>query len=498
MPYPYTYLPPPYIPNQMWGMPPYPFGMPQYPAWRAPQTSVFDRLAPPVQDQLSAAQSDHQAQSQQECRSTRPQRPTNPAGGHIPAATERTTKKDVIKIGTVDVVIQEDNKGPMIFCELANTTKKEDTATIKTADPKYSMPRWCPAGLTRSPKRKLQRLRAKESQEKEVEKIFNDIHPQYPPPQRKWRPKAVEEKQTTTKIENKITLVQHPAGMVDSLANEADQSAPGADHPLPEFGPSAPLQEASNDMPTSMEEDDLLGEDLVDYEASPKCSGMDVKVITFSVDCTIVGDNEPVVAQFDFGPKEAAFTKPNESVNHLKSLFVRGHIDGIPIAKMLVDGGATVNLMPYSLYRKLGKQDDEFVKTNITLSGVGPDSSIKARGVTSVELTIGTKTLADAFFVADVEGNYSLILGRDWIHANQCIPSTLHQMLIQWVGDDVEQVHADVSTCIAVADAPVLWTYENATCLTGVDFSDYQFISIDKRGFIPVMLEPMENRLNPK
>jgi hypothetical protein len=46
---------------------------------------------------------------------------------------------------------------------------------------------------------------------------------------------------------------------------------------------------------------------------------------------------------------------------------------------MLVDGGATVNLMPYSLYRKLGKQDDELVKTNMTLSGVGTDSSIKAR-----------------------------------------------------------------------------------------------------------------------
>jgi hypothetical protein len=96
-----------------------------------------------------------------------------------------------------------------------------------------------------------------------------------------------------------------------------------------------------------------------------------------------------------------------------RPLFVRGHIDGIPIAKMLVDGGATVNLMPYSLYKKLGKQDDELVKINMTLSGVGTDSSIKAKGVTSVELTIGTKTLAVAFFVADVKGNYRLILGRD-------------------------------------------------------------------------------------
>ena len=60
--------------------------------------------------------------------------------GHIPTVTERTTKKDIIKIGTADVIIQKDNEGPMIFGELANTTKKEDTAAIKTVNPKYSMP----------------------------------------------------------------------------------------------------------------------------------------------------------------------------------------------------------------------------------------------------------------------------------------------------------------------------------------------------------------------
>jgi hypothetical protein len=43
-----------------------------------------------------------------------------------------------------------------------------------------------------------------------------------------------------------------------------------------------------------------------------------------------------------------------------------------------------------------------------------------------------------AFCITDVEGNYSLISGRDWIHTNQCVPSTLHQMLLQWVGDDIE------------------------------------------------------------
>lgn len=59
---------------------------------------------------------------------------------------------------------------------------------------------------------------------------------------------------------------------------------------------------------------------MVDYEASPQHTGMEVNVITFSVDYTIFGDDEPVVAQSDFGPKDMTFTKPKESVNHLTPL----------------------------------------------------------------------------------------------------------------------------------------------------------------------------------
>lgn len=94
---------------------------------------------------------------------------------------------------------------------------------------------------------------------------------------------------------------------------------------------------------------------MVDCEASLERPGMDINVITFSADYSIVGDDKPVVAQFDFGPKEAVFTKPKESINHLKPLYVCGHIDGTPISRMLIDGGAAVNLMSYSMYRKLGK-----------------------------------------------------------------------------------------------------------------------------------------------
>jgi hypothetical protein len=43
-------------------------------------------------------------------------------------------------------------------------------------------------------------------------------------------------------------------------------------------------------------------------------------------------------------------------------------------------------------------------------------------------------------------------------------------MLLEWVGDDIEQVHADALAYIAVDDLSVLWTYETATCLIGVVF----------------------------
>ena len=78
----------------------------------------------------------------------------------------------------------------------------------------------------------------------------------------------------------------------------------------------------------------------------------------------------------------------------------------------------------------------------------------------NIKLTIGSKTLLTTFFIIDGNGSYRLLLGRDWIHANCCVPSTMHQFLIQWLGDDVELVHADDSMSIATAD-PMYWELED-------------------------------------
>jgi hypothetical protein len=121
---------------------------------------------------------------------------------------------------------------------------------------------------------------------------------------------------------------------------------------------------------------------------------------------------------------------------------------------------------------------------------------MEAKGVISMELTIGSKTLAMAFFVAETQGNFSLILGHDWIHAKKCVFSSLHQILIQWVDDDVEVVHGDNSGHVAVADSHSIGVHDDVKCLSGLDLSNYEFVSCSNNGFIPAVIKPFDNRLN--
>jgi hypothetical protein len=68
---------------------------------------------------------------------------------------------------------------------------------------------------------------------------------------------------------------------------------------------------------------------------------------------------------------------------------------------MLVDGSAAVNLMLDSVFKKLGREDGELMKTNLTLNGMG-GNLMEARGVIFMELIMGSKSLATAFFVIEV------------------------------------------------------------------------------------------------
>jgi hypothetical protein len=88
---------------------------------------------------------------------------------------ERTTGQDIIQIGSMDVPIGEDGKRPIVPNKVVTSTLEmvaanDHETSGSSSNSKYFMPRWCPPGLTRTQRRKLQRLRFQEKREKGLEK----------------------------------------------------------------------------------------------------------------------------------------------------------------------------------------------------------------------------------------------------------------------------------------------------------------------------------------
>jgi hypothetical protein len=120
------------------------------------------------------------------------------------------------------------------------------------------------------------------------------------------------------------------------------------------------------------------------------------------------------------------------------------------------------------------------IETNVTLSDFNRQAS-EAQGVLNVDLTVGSKTILISFFIVSSKSTYTVLLGRDWIHANYCIPSMMHQCLIQWDGDEVEVVHADDSIKISLAVMSI-WDVEDQEPISGISLEGCDRVEATKNG----------------
>ena len=76
--------------------------------------------------------------------------------------------------------------------------------------------------------------------------------------------------------------------------------------------------------------------------------------------------------------QQAIFDKPIKH-RHLKALYVKFFVDGKLMNKMLVDGGASVYLMSYTTFCKLGKGPGDLIETDMMLKDFRGNAS-KTRG----------------------------------------------------------------------------------------------------------------------
>ena len=102
------------------------------------------------------------------------------------------------------------------------------------------------------------------------------------------------------------------------------------------------------------------------------------------------------------------------------------------------------------MLRALGRSIGDLIEKERSLLAVTGEIS-KTLGVFLINIIMSSKTSLSAFFMIDFSANYNALLGRDWIHSNWCVLSSLYQFLLFWKGNEVEVVWANKQPFIATS-----------------------------------------------
>nr|CAD1821694.1 unnamed protein product [Ananas comosus var. bracteatus] len=76
----------------------------------------------------------------------------------------------------------------------------------------------------------------------------------------------------------------------------------------------------------------------------------------------------------------------------IRPLFIKALIEGRPVGRVMVDGGAMVNVMPTSFFKKLGKDENELKPTDSIMTDFTGNGQ-QARGVLTTELTLAVSKM---------------------------------------------------------------------------------------------------------
>ncbi|KAM1325678.1 hypothetical protein PS1_047190 [Malus domestica] len=121
------------------------------------------------------------------------------------------------------------------------------------------------------------------------------------------------------------------------------------------------------------------------------------------------------------------FRRPSLALaNHVKPIYVIAHLEGVPIKRMLIDGGATVNVLPLNQIKRRCKSKENLIPTDLKVSSFS-GAITKTHGILPLKVGLRSKQIMLAFFVVDSSSTYGALLGRDWIHESLSVPSTLQQ-----------------------------------------------------------------------
>ncbi|KAK9682045.1 hypothetical protein RND81_10G046800 [Saponaria officinalis] len=139
----------------------------------------------------------------------------------------------------------------------------------------------------------------------------------------------------------------------------------------------------------------------------------------------------------------AMFTRRGVDNQHSKALYLKVRLEGKTVSKVLVDNGATSNIVPITILQLIGKTEDDITPGKVTIVGFAGTPEF-CEGTIMLTVKVGSCTLTMPFYVVRGITSYNALLGRSWLHRTYYIPSSLHQLLVMWNGRRYEIIYADM------------------------------------------------------
>ena len=124
---------------------------------------------------------------------------------------------------------------------------------------------------------------------------------------------------------------------------------------------------------------------------------------------------------------------PVEGRGHNKALHMSIKCMDHIVAKVLIDNGSSLNVMPKTMLDKL-PVNASYVRPSSMVVRAFDGSRRDARREIDLPIQIGLYTFQITFQVMDINPAYNCLLARPWIHSVGVVPSTLHQKLKFVVG----------------------------------------------------------------
>ncbi|XP_022764236.1 uncharacterized protein LOC111309440 [Durio zibethinus] len=117
-----------------------------------------------------------------------------------------------------------------------------------------------------------------------------------------------------------------------------------------------------------------------------------------------------------------------EGKRNAKALHITVKCQSHIIAKVLIDNGSAINVMPMSTLARL-PIDYSHMRDSQMIVRAFDGTRKEVLGDIEMPLQIGPCTFNIKFQVMDISPSYSCLLGRPWIHMAGAVPSTLHQKI---------------------------------------------------------------------